>query len=408
MAFNGEIYEIFSWLPPKLLYKLSSKSKPCSEFLSESRFVEKQCRNSEIKPVEYILTQDDSNPHSKAQYLRVCTLGDPDHDQASRDRISSMIPSKEFNDLKDNSRVIASSNGILLCQTYNFQKPMKFFLCNPATRSIAYIQPPSKDIMVEDTEVGIDASIACMVFICGKNYSEKPSKFPMDYTLLLFYHTPTWSNYRNVYVLKHGNWELKRENLFIGPGNVDFQNPVHCTDGLYLLSDASYLLHYDIQHGTSRILPLPNEAQDDDIIHTSIGIFGWEKSDMDHSCFRSICLVKIKYSEIISIWTLDIGHMDRDKLIWRETSIMNKSRVDDLGIEGFVSWRPSFAIIEKKLIMAAGRHVYSYCLEDMNMLRKAKRVSKINGDPSGPFRFYSYSSTLRPCNKDIITGLMSS
>ncbi|XP_074293831.1 uncharacterized protein LOC141621000 [Silene latifolia] len=407
MAFNGELYEIFSWLPPKLLYKLSRKSKPCSEFLSESRFVEKQCRNSEIKSVEYILTQDDSSLHSKAQYLKLCTLGDPDH--ASNARLSSYIPSEELNDLKNHSRVIASSNGLLLCQTYNFQKPMKFFLCNPATRSIVYIKPPSEDI---------DTSIDSMIFICGKNYSEKPSKFPMDFTLLLFYN-PSWSNNQNVYVLQDGNWELKKENLFIGPGNVDFQNPVHCTDGLYLLSDAKrtenncgtipyYLLHYDIQHGTSRILPLPNEAQDDDINHTSISIFGWEKSDMDHSSFRSICLVKIKYSEIISIWTHDIGHMDREKLIWRETSMMNKSREHDLGIEGFVPWRPSFAIIEKKLIMAAGGHVYSYCLEDMNMLRKAKRVSNINGYSTGPFRFYSYSSTLRPCNKDIITGLMSS
>ncbi|KAK9735768.1 hypothetical protein RND81_04G226400 [Saponaria officinalis] len=388
MAFNGEIYEIFSWLPPKLLYQLSSTSKPCSEFLSEIGFVEKQCQNSLVKPEEYILIQEDFKLHGTPQYLQLCVLDD---------KTPSYSNSTISRELKEND-------------------PTRLFLCNPTAKDMTYIELPSEEIIEGKN---IDLNIAWMNFICGKNYCDKNSKFPLDYTILLFY-TSTWSNYRDVYIIDgDNNWVLKKEDLYIGPGNIDFQRPVHCIDGIYFLSDACfikrnknnrsfppyYLLHYDIQHGTSKILGLPDEIQDiiKDVNHTRIGMFGWEKSNVDPSCFRSICLVKVKFSEIISIWILDLGLKDRTESSWKESLVLNKSIVRDLGIKDYIPWLPCFAIIEKNLIIATERYIYSYCLD--KKVSKARQISKIKGILGAPIKFDGYSSTLRPCNKDNIRSL---
>ncbi|KAK9735813.1 hypothetical protein RND81_04G230000 [Saponaria officinalis] len=405
MAFNGEIYEIFSWLPPKLLYQLSSTSKPCSEFLSEFGFVEKQCRNSLIKPEEYVLIQDDFKLHGTPEYLQLCALDDKT--PSSSNSISRV--------LKENDRVIASSNGLLLCITADHTKVTRLFLCNPTTKDLTYIELPSEEI-IEGKNINLN--IAWMNFICGKNYGDKNSKFPLDYTILLF-NTYTWSNYRDVYVIDgDDNWVLKMEDLYIGPGNVDFQRPVHGIDGIYFLSDAGfmernknnrsitpyYVLHYDIQHGTSKILGLPDEVQNiKDLNHIKIGIFGWEKSNVDPSCFRSIYLVKVEFSEIISIWTLDLGLKDRTEASWKESLVMNKSIIHDLGIKDSIPWLPSFAIIEKNLIIGAEEYIYSYSLD--KKVSNLRRISKIKDTLGAPIKFDGYSSTLRPCNKDTIRSL---
>ncbi|KAL9233493.1 hypothetical protein vseg_008484 [Gypsophila vaccaria] len=405
MAFNGEIYEIFSWLPPKLLYEISATSKHCAEFLTKIGFVEKQCRNSLIKPVEHVLIQDDFSFRGHAQYLQLCSLSE-------NTKPTMILSSRELKDLKNNCLVVGSSNGLLLCLTFDCTSNVrKMFVCNPTTKGLRYIELPSEDII---EELNINLEIARFVLICGKNYCKSESKFSLDYTILLFNISTTWSNCRDVYVVDEGNnWVLKKKDLYIGPGNVDFQRPVHCIDGLYFLSDSSfiqrnsnnrsvtpyYVLHYDIDRGTSRMLALPDGAQDINVkSHIRVGIFGWEKSNVDSSCFRSICFVKVKCSKIISIWTLDIS---KKLSSWQESFVINKNIVCDLGITDFISWQPSFAIIERKLIIGAGRCIYSYPLD--NKVLKVRPIFKIKDSYlSAQLKFDGYSSTLRPCDKGII------
>lgn len=77
MSFNGELFEIMSWLPVKTLHRLSTMTKICKYILSEPYFTEKQCQNSCSKIDECLIIEEDSGLNTKVRELQFSFLSKP-------------------------------------------------------------------------------------------------------------------------------------------------------------------------------------------------------------------------------------------------------------------------------------------------------------------------------------------
>ncbi|XP_021851883.1 uncharacterized protein [Spinacia oleracea] len=405
MAFNGEIYEIMSWLPAKPLYKLTTIAKSSMEFLSETPFVEKQCRNSSSRTEESLIIQEDSSLRERVKNLKFCFLHE--------NRSYNGIPKKSIKFLARKGRIIASSNGLVLCRTIDSNKPTELFLCNPVTRTWLPIKLPSKKLAKFFRENGVIK----VVFLCG-NFFGVPKKFPLDYTLLFFtlHDDDDWNSGYDVFLFEEGGWIRVQENLrFEGGGDLSFDEQVCCKDGLYFLSESlsPYVFHYDVKNGTSRTLPLPLEKHREggENEGSNLGyfrLFGWEKKEGD-VWFESICLVKC-LDMVITIWVLEnntghTGHTGTTTTKEKKTS--SWSRVftihmeDDLGIKKS-TWTNSFTILGKDLIFAnSDGLIFRYCLQGKNR-GNLDMICNYGYSCSTKLRFNSFSTTLRPCLKNLI------
>lgn len=117
-----------------------------------------------------------------------------------------------------------------------------------------------------------------------------------------------WNSCYDIFILEAGsNWVLKHENV-ITSRSLNFDEQVFGIDGLYILSNYGscftrdplpYLYHYNVVRGTSRILRVPQDSDDQDNFDMNtctFRIFGWERKMRD-CVFESICLVKFLRSD---------------------------------------------------------------------------------------------------------------
>ena len=398
------MFEIFSWLPVKLLYKLSVL-KEIRSFLSEDSFVEKQCYNSSTKTAESLIIQNDSCLRIK-DTLHICFL--------FKDHTNNGVPIDSLKFITEKGRVLASSNGLILCRTINSQEPTKLFLCNPVSKTWLPITLPNNELAEackNDTDVNI-------VFICGSiNFSTKKNKFPLDYTLLVFEVVVNdleycWNNKYNVYMLEEGDWVLKTKKLITGGRQLDFDNYVCFNGGLYFMSISNscyraeslyyypYIVYYNMKNEASSMISLPHEARENfNFSDCYFRIFGWERLS-GNSWFFSLCLVKYLNMEI-NIWVMDEGDAtDGEKLCsWRWLLKLNIK--EDLGLKDALRWTNSFTVVDKQFIFSdSNGYIYQYQLEGIN-LGKLKKINKYKNS-CYKLRFNSYSTTLRPCSKNLI------
>ncbi|CAB4271193.1 unnamed protein product [Prunus armeniaca] len=107
MEFSEDLLQyVFSWLPAKPIYRFKTVCKSSSEFSTNKLFAWTQARNLHVK--------DDSGCAPKSlQFLE-----------------------------NTGSKVLASSNGLILCQNTKTPDDHNLFLCNPTTQTWLTIPTP--------------------------------------------------------------------------------------------------------------------------------------------------------------------------------------------------------------------------------------------------------------------------
>lgn len=136
MAFDGEILEIFSCLPAKPLMKFTSVCKTCNDQVSNPFFIEKQSRNMQLNSDSSFFIQPNSCKRSEGKLEYHVFPGETN---------STGVPNETVEFVENNGRVLASSNGLIVCRKHNNSKAKmenQLFICNPATQSYLGIPSP--------------------------------------------------------------------------------------------------------------------------------------------------------------------------------------------------------------------------------------------------------------------------
>ncbi|KAL2227855.1 UNVERIFIED_CONTAM: hypothetical protein Sindi_2144200 [Sesamum indicum] len=124
MAFNGELFDIFSWLPAKSLYRLSSVCKSSKELLSDDLFIRKQFKNMQLV--------SDGDFFIYPQIFQRYWKGKLEFHALSSKNSSSNLPPESLDFLANQASIIASSNSLVFCRNIrDDENPL--FLFNPTT-----------------------------------------------------------------------------------------------------------------------------------------------------------------------------------------------------------------------------------------------------------------------------------
>ncbi|XAR66114.1 hypothetical protein NMG60_11012201 [Bertholletia excelsa] len=370
MASEGELFEIFSWLPAKSIFRFKSVSKACKEVMSDHYFAETQFTKMQVKDESGFIIQ----PSSCQRYRDKLEF----HTLDSEDR-SSGVPLASVGFLEELGRVLHSSNGLLLCRDV---KTGGFFICNPATQRWLPIDircDPGKDLRV--------------VFECNQIQSD-----PHGYLLMVMEETTEedWSSdlHCKFFSLEEGPWVEREGKIQVGKRTIDHESHVYQNGWIHFLTDCSsyfpranpyywpYIVSYDIKNGTSSFMKLPkSERRGFDETGNKMGIFGWGRGE-------SICLVKLRRG-VFSAWVL----RDYNSSLW--TRIL-KIRVRAMGMKEAKPIISGFTVFNgKSLLVATEEKVYLYDMVGDYRTRRAKEVCSHGcGDR---VLLHSYSSTLRPC-----------
>ncbi|RDX72049.1 hypothetical protein CR513_48521, partial [Mucuna pruriens] len=107
---NDEIFEIFSWLPAKTIYKFKSNSKLFSKLLEESYFASKQAQNALLKDDTCFFIQPDTTIWHNGQIELHPLPGE---------ELSSGVSNDVLILLSNSAKILSSSNGLILCHSTN-------------------------------------------------------------------------------------------------------------------------------------------------------------------------------------------------------------------------------------------------------------------------------------------------
>ncbi|KAB1204149.1 hypothetical protein CJ030_MR8G004046 [Morella rubra] len=381
MEFSEEIIlYIFSWLPAKSICRFKTVCKSFFEFSAETFFAFKQTRNLQLKDDSLFFIQPDSCRRYSDRLELHALPGE---------ELSSGVPYRSLQFLMNTSRILASSNGLVLCR--NTRTGFSdLFLCNPATQTWLSI-PTAESLQIAD-----------VVFEC--NNDELDSMLcPDDYILMAIEGPKDWLPYRGckVYSSKEGIWREK-ENIYIGGRNIRFEMPVFHYGVIYFISDCfpyvrktslyyrPYIVAWDVRNGVSRMLRVPKEARrGSDDQSCIMGIFKWGTVT---SSFKSICLIRLRKSKFTA-WVLT----DYYQCLW---SRILKIRVRAMGLREQNPIVAGFTVLNgDSLVFATEEKVYRYCLEG----EECCRIEEVCLNSCGRnVCFHSYSNTLRPCGKNAL------
>ncbi|XP_058783448.1 uncharacterized protein LOC131658135 [Vicia villosa] len=371
-------YEIFSWLPAKIIFKFKLTCSSFSKFPEESPFKTKQsCNLLGMSDACFFLQHDQISQ----RYQKRIEL----HHLPKEQQLSG-VPNNVLTFLSNSACILASSNGLLLCHTIN-EDPIELFICNPITKSCFFIPSPESFRKIHNF------STVNVMLDCSNSSSSD------DYFILLLENTEEWSptSYAcNIYHGKEGVWKSMENNFLSGGRNMKFDMPVFYNGAVHFISDCSdyfmrsspfykpYIVSYNFEKGTSTILELPREAIKGFHIECDMGIFNWGKVTSSNS---SICLVKSRKS-VFSIWILK----DYNSCSWKK---ILKVRVNALGLEEKDAHVTGFTVMNGNILIFSTEHkIYSCGLDEETFMMVEEIGSHSCG--SNP-RFLSYSNTLRSC-----------
>ncbi|XP_061352705.1 F-box protein At5g07610-like [Gastrolobium bilobum] len=377
MSSHDVLFEIFSWLPAKVVYRFKSVGKFSLEFSDETLFASKQAQNALLKDDTCFFIQSDIGQRYNGQTELHPLPGE---------ELSSGVSDDVLQFLTNSARIVASSNGLILCRA-TCQNQVELFICNPATQSLSPIPIP------EDLQVSVDADLK-IVFECHSD----------DCMLFLFCENPKdgWSSnlYCNVYLHKEGVWKAREESFTTGARNLRFDIPVIHNGAIHFISDCSpyvnrnsqyfwpYIMSYNLESGASRMLRVPKKARrgfNDD--SCNMGIFKWGKVT---SSTKSICLVRLR-KFVFTIWAL----RDYESSSWR---MILKIRVKAMGLVEQDPTVTGFTVLNGDLLVfATTKKVYGYGLSNENCIVLEEICE--HGCETGVC-FTSYSNTLRTCGTD--------
>ncbi|XP_061346561.1 uncharacterized protein LOC133292198 [Gastrolobium bilobum] len=278
------------------------------------------------------------------------------------EELSSGVSNNVLQFLTNSARIVASSNGLILCRLL----------------------------------VSVEADLK-IIFECDSD----------DCTLFLFFENPKdgWSSnlYCNVYLHKEGVWKAREESFTTGPRNLRFDILVIHNCFIHFISDCSpyvnrndqyfwpYIMSYNLESGASRMLHVPKKARKgvDDVI-CNMGIFKWGKVT---SSTKSICLVRLRKC-VFTILALS----DYESSSWR---MILKVRVKAMGLMEQDPIVIGFTVLNGDLLVfATTKKVYGYGLSNENCMI-LEEICEHGCETR--VCFTSYSNTLRTCGTDATT-----
>ncbi|CAK9135130.1 unnamed protein product [Ilex paraguariensis] len=372
MAFNGELFNIFSWLPAKSIIKFTSLCQSSNKLLSEDFFIKEQCKNMALKDDLSFSIQ----PNSCQRYKDKVEFHTLSYDDSS----STVVPYKSLHFLSNAGRVLASSNGLLCCRNI-IDNQTGLFICNPTTKTWFSIPAP-EGLKLQDSDFKI-------VFECKNDLG----KFPDDYLLMVLLDTYEWSSnfLCKIYSPKEGTW---RENGTINAGarSILSETPVYHNGVVYFISDCfsylsknspfywPYIVSYDTQTFVSSFMKIPKDARRG--LHDPacrLCIFRWGSAE--------ICLVK-QLKSVFSMWVLT----DQSSSSWKRVL---KMRVRAMGVTERDPKVAGFTVLNgHSLVFATEEKVYKYRLSG----GRSERAEEICRHECGRNVFFNaYSNALRPC-----------
>ncbi|TKY63768.1 F-box protein [Spatholobus suberectus] len=379
---HDELFQIFSQLPAKAIYKFTSTSKFFSKFPKETYFASKQTQNA--------LLRDDTCFFIQTEIIAPWYSGQIELHPLPGEELSSGVSNDVLRLLSKSAHILSSSNGLILCRAMS-QEQVKLFICNPATQSWLPIPAP------KHLQKSIDVNF--VGFECDSD----------DFMVFLFCdNSDDWSSYVdcNVYLSKEDVWKAREENFFTGERNLKFDRPVHHNGAIYFISDCApylkknspyfrpYIMSYNFEDGKSRMLRVPKEARKGSHDRScDMRIFKWGKATNSN---QSICLVRLR-KHVFTVWVLT----KYESSLWRRVL---KVRVKAMGLLEKDPVVKGFAVLNGDfLVFATKNKVYGYGLIDM-------RIQEIreHGCESNVLRFTSYSNTLRTCGTGVGTLPLSS
>ncbi|ONI24995.1 hypothetical protein PRUPE_2G273800 [Prunus persica] len=382
---------VFSWLPAKPIYRFKAVCKSSSEFSTNKLFAWTQARNLHVKDDSGFFLQPSLSTGFKHR-------DKVEYHSLPGEQLFSGVPQKSLQSLQNTgSKVLASSNGLILCQNTKTPDDRNLFLCNPTTQTWRTIPTP-QDLGGVNWPKGV-------VLECNIN---NPISDPdhQDYMLLIIHPPRDWLPHYEckIYSPKEGRWKEKKVHKF-GPRTLHLDMPVYHNGAVHFVSDCRdpsvrrgsvyyrpYIVAYDINNDTTRKLRLPNDARkgsDDTVHNTKLGIFKWGSRK---SSSESICLVRLK-KYVFTAWVL----RDYDSVSW--IRIM-KIRVRAMGLmEPNPNHIAGFTVMNgKTLLFATRKKVYSY-----NMMGRSQQIEQVcehqcqrQYDNYCNVCFTSYSNTLHP------------
>lgn len=379
MAFNGELFEIFSRLPAKSVFKLASVAKSCDGFSSEDLFVKKQSRN---------MVHENDSAFFMQQSSYQMFMGVPEFHVMPGEENSSGVSNKSLDFLKKFGRLLGSSNGLVCCRKAS-GKPVdnELFICNPATQRWLSIPDPWR---FQDPKPVLN-----VVFQCNTGPSDE---FPSDYFLMVLQPTEFWSSdlMCKIYSPAERIWQ-DRGLINFGARRILFESLVYQKGVFYFLSDWfpsvvkesrfywPYIVAFDPKEGTSSFLQIPKPARKHDFLDTNLnmGIFKWGQGDQE-----SICLVMLAKG-VFTVWALERNESGSWRRILKVRARAMRMAESDLQIAGFT------VINGDSLLVATEKRVYRYGLTSHWRWKRAEKVCSHRC--RGSVLFYPYSNTLRPC-----------
>ncbi|KAH7839195.1 hypothetical protein Vadar_000962 [Vaccinium darrowii] len=375
MAANGELFEIFSRIPAKAIFKFAYVSRFCNEFSSEDYFVENQSRNV-LTNTAVFMQQDSIQKYA----------GNLDFHVLRGEKSSSGAPKQSLEFLKESGHMLGSSNGLACCRHISKKPIDELFLCNPATRK--WLSIPDQGRFKDYQELQI-------VFQC--NIMGPLDEFPSDYFLMVVHGTEDWSSdiICNIYSPTERIWQ-ERGPINFGARRILFESFVYQKGVFYFLSDwfpclgtgsryhSPYIVVFDPEKASSRFLQIPKPARKHDFLDPNfkMGIFKWGQGSE-----KSLCLVTLSKG-VFTIWARNPCSESWKKTLKVRTRAMRMVEHDP-HIAGFT------IINGNTLLVATSKRVYQYSVTSEWRWRRAEKVGANKcGDR---VLLYPYSNTLRPC-----------
>ncbi|KAL2550095.1 F-box protein-like [Forsythia ovata] len=377
MSFNGELFQIFSWLSVKDVCKYSSVCKSSNELLMQEFFINKQFRNMQFVDDTSFLIQ---------YWLH----GVEFHASFSNSTKGCLVPSESIEFLRSMSwRVVASSNG-LLCIKNMGDEINPLFLFNPATKTLLKI-PLADNFEMKD--------LNNIVFDCNED------EISGEYLLMVLKSPSDWNAdfHSTFYSPKEQIWK-DGHTINLGERGILFENSIYQNGVVYMISDWGrpffwpYIVAYNIKNGVSRFLKIPISAREgllQDYPNCKLKIFKNEKSA---NLFKSIILVKY-YKSVFTVWLLiDPEEGSWNRIFKMRAKAMGLTQTNKLHVAGFTVQNGNI------LLVATQDKVYRYNLMEENCEELCKHGCKdsvefqyLYGDS---VQFHSFISTFRTCGPD--------
>lgn len=376
MAFNGDLLlEIFSHLYAKLVLKYSSSCKAVRDYLSEDFFLWKQANNMLTVGDTDLLIEPLWNPGWKNERLESHPI-----DHGCSRGFSYSLPPDSIDFVVNETRIIASSNGLLCCQKLD-DAGQTLVLFNPTTKSCSLpITVPAEEPMSTNRHITI-------LFACEKD----------DYLLMTVVY-PEWTGPYNfkIYSPEQNIWR-DCARFDAGGRNLNWENCIYLNGVVYVISDSGeyfsggpwfwpYIMACNMNGKfRSRFLAIPEEAKTE--VHESkLRIFRWG-SPSGAECNKSICLVKL-LRNMFAIWVLLSDNNGNGKDEWAQILEINMNN-KFMGI----SMIEEFTLVNgSSLLFVARNKVYRYDLR--NQLGLVEQVC--NHECGDKVSLIPFSSTLRP------------